>query len=191
MSLGRELKRRGRIMIAPAIFLAITGYFGWNATQGDRGLVAYAQRQELLRQVVADQTAAKAERDGWETRVSGLRARHLNPDTLDERARADAQPRGTQRGDRQARPAGEAVLAIRAIARGSALAAVKLLLSTLGQPSGSSSPAASNAPAHAGSRRPGSTGAAGNANKPPSTADRSQNWPPPPAARRRPIRRPT
>ena len=88
MSLGRELKRRGRIMIAPTIFLAITAYFGWNATQGDRGLVAYAQRQDLLRQVVADQNAAKAERDAWETRVSGLRARHLDPDTLDERARA-------------------------------------------------------------------------------------------------------
>jgi len=88
MSLGRELKRRARIIIAPAIFLAITGYFGWNATQGDRGLVAHSQRQELLRQVVADQDAAKAERDGWETRVSGLRARHLDPDTLDERARA-------------------------------------------------------------------------------------------------------
>lgn len=88
MSLGRELKRRARIMIAPAVFLAITGYFGWNATQGDRGLVAYAERQELLRQVVADQDAAKAERDAWETRVAGLRARHLDPDTLDERARA-------------------------------------------------------------------------------------------------------
>jgi cell division protein FtsB len=88
MSLGRELKRRGRIMIAPTVFLAITAYFGWNATQGDRGLMAYAQRQDLLRQVVADQNAAKAERDGWETRVSGLRARHLDPDTLDERARA-------------------------------------------------------------------------------------------------------
>ena len=75
-------------MIAPAVFVTITCYFGWNATQGDRGLVAYAQRQELLRQVVADQTAAKVERDGWETRVAGLRARHLDPDTLDERARA-------------------------------------------------------------------------------------------------------
>ncbi|HEY1410659.1 MAG TPA: septum formation initiator family protein [Rhodopila sp.] len=88
MSFGRELKRRARIMIAPAVFLTITGYFGWNATQGDRGLVAYTQRQELLRQVLADEAAAKAERDGWQTRVSGLRASHLDPDTLDERARA-------------------------------------------------------------------------------------------------------
>jgi cell division protein FtsB len=88
MSLGRELKRRARIMVAPAIFLAITGYFGWNATQGERGLVAYAQRQDLLRHVVADQDAAKIERDSWQTRVAGLRAQHLDPDTLDERARA-------------------------------------------------------------------------------------------------------
>jgi cell division protein FtsB len=88
MSFAREIKRRARIMIAPAIFLAITGYFGWNATQGNRGLVAFAQRQELLRQVDADRAAAKAERDGWEIRVNGLRASHLDPDTLDERARA-------------------------------------------------------------------------------------------------------
>ena len=88
MSLGRELKRRLRIMIAPSIFLVITAYFGWNATQGDRGLVAYAKRQELLHQVMDEQAAAKAEKDAWEIRVAGLRARHLNPDTLDERARA-------------------------------------------------------------------------------------------------------
>jgi cell division protein FtsB len=69
-------------------FLSITAYFGWNATQGDRGLMAYAQRQSLLRQVQADEAAAKAEKEVWETRVAGLRKKHLNPDTLDERARA-------------------------------------------------------------------------------------------------------
>jgi cell division protein FtsB len=88
MSLGREMKRRARLVLAPSVFLAITTYFIWNVVQGDRGLVARAQRQDLLRQVLIDQTAARAERDAWETRVSGLRARHLNPDTLDERARA-------------------------------------------------------------------------------------------------------
>ena len=76
------------MMVAPTVFLAITGYFGWNATQGDHGLVAYAQRQQLLREVLVDQAAAKVERDAWSIRVSGLRARHLDPDTLDERARA-------------------------------------------------------------------------------------------------------
>jgi cell division protein FtsB len=88
MSLGGEVKRRVKIILAPVIFLTITAYFGWNATQGDRGLMAHAQRKALLDQVRADQTAAKQERDAWEVRVAGLRARHLDPDTLDERARA-------------------------------------------------------------------------------------------------------
>jgi cell division protein FtsB len=88
MSLGDAVKRRARLMLAPSVFLAITAYFGWNATQGDRGLKAYAQRMDLLHQVIAEEAAAKAERDALETRVSGLRAKHLNPDTLDERARA-------------------------------------------------------------------------------------------------------
>ncbi len=87
MSLGRELKRRARAAAMPVVFLAITGYFCWSATQGPRGLVAYAQREELLRQVQADQAAAVAERDMWERRVAGLRANRLDGDTLDERAR--------------------------------------------------------------------------------------------------------
>ena len=88
MFLGLELKQRARMTVAPTVFLAITAYFAWNAAQGDHGLVAYAQRQNLLRQVIAEQQSARTERDSWSTRVSGLRARHLDPDTLDERARA-------------------------------------------------------------------------------------------------------
>jgi cell division protein FtsB len=88
MAFARELKRRAKAAIAPVVFLAITGYFGWSATQGDHGLVAYAQRQDLLRQAQAEHDAAQAERDHWEQRVGGLRANHLDPDTLDERSRA-------------------------------------------------------------------------------------------------------
>lgn len=87
MSIGDALKERGKAVMFPALFLAVTAYFGWSATQGDRGLVAYAQRQELLRQVQHDEDAALKEKQAWETRVAGLRAKHLNPDTLDERAR--------------------------------------------------------------------------------------------------------
>ncbi len=88
MQLGREVKRRARAVAMPVVFLAITGYFGWNATQGNRGLMAYAQREDLLRQATADQVAAVAERDMWDRRVSGLRSNRLDGDTLDERARA-------------------------------------------------------------------------------------------------------
>ncbi len=88
MSIGLKLKRRCKTVLPPTIFLSLTAYFAWNAAQGDRGLVEYAHRQAVLRQVVAEQAAAKAERDGWQIRVDDLRPSHLNPDTLDERARA-------------------------------------------------------------------------------------------------------
>jgi len=88
MVLGRELKRRLKAVIAPLIFLSVVGYFGWNAVQGDRGLLAYAQRQELLAQAKQDQARALAERDLWQRRMAGMRTQHLDADALDERARA-------------------------------------------------------------------------------------------------------
>jgi cell division protein FtsB len=88
MAFGRELKRRARTAVAPIVFLSVFGYFGWNATQGDRGLVAYAQRQDLLKQAQDDLGRAEGERAAWERRVAGLRNNHLDRDTLDERARA-------------------------------------------------------------------------------------------------------
>jgi cell division protein FtsB len=88
MSLGREIKRRLKAAIAPVVFLSLVAYFGWSATQGNHGLVAYAQRQVLLTQARADLAKAQAERDAWERRVAGLRARHIDADALDERARA-------------------------------------------------------------------------------------------------------
>ncbi len=88
MSVLGPVKQRAQALLFPALFVSITAYFAWNATQGDRGLVVFAERRQLLQHVLDEQAAAKAERDGWETRVSGLRSEHLDPDTLDERARA-------------------------------------------------------------------------------------------------------
>ncbi len=88
MSFARAVKRRAKLTIAPAVFLALVGYFVWNVTQGDRGLKSYAQSQSLLRQAQADLAQAEKERDAWERRVAGLRNQHIDRDTLDERARA-------------------------------------------------------------------------------------------------------
>lgn len=88
MALGRGLKRRARAAIAPLVFVAITAYFAWGVTQGAHGLIAYAQRQTLLKQAQADYQLALNQHNRWERRVSGLRANHLDLDTLDERARA-------------------------------------------------------------------------------------------------------
>jgi cell division protein FtsB len=88
MALGRALKRRAKAAIAPAIFLSLVAYFGWNATHGDRGLMAYSQRLGLLKQAQDELAAAQADNNAWERRVAGLRSNHVDPDTLDERARA-------------------------------------------------------------------------------------------------------
>ena len=88
MQLGREIKRRLKAAIAPLIFLSLVGYFGWNAVQGNHGLVAYAQRQQILAQAKADKAQSKADKDAWDLRVAALRSRHLDADMLDERSRA-------------------------------------------------------------------------------------------------------
>ena len=85
---GRSLRNGLRALILPAIFMSLVAYFLWNATQGDRGLQAYALRQEQLRSVQADLAKTQAEQAGWERRVSELRSQRLDPDMLDERARA-------------------------------------------------------------------------------------------------------
>ncbi len=82
------MKRRVQSALPPLVFLALTGYFGWNATQGGRGLQAYAQREAMLQTAKAEFAAADAARETWERRVGGLRTSRLDADTLDERARA-------------------------------------------------------------------------------------------------------
>ena len=66
----------------------LIGYFGVNAYSGAHGLKA----KQALMQETADLTdelaRVKAERALWEHRVSLLRSESLDPDMLDERARA-------------------------------------------------------------------------------------------------------
>ena len=84
----RLIKQWLRSAIAPSVFLAVTAYFGWQATQGERGLHSYAMRQEQLKLVLADLDRTALDRDQWERRVAGLKTQRLDSDTLDERARA-------------------------------------------------------------------------------------------------------
>jgi len=66
----------------------LIGYFGVNAYTGDHGLRA---REELDRQIGdldRQITEATAERDLWERRVKLLKSDSVDPDMLDERARA-------------------------------------------------------------------------------------------------------
>ncbi|TMJ01150.1 MAG: septum formation initiator family protein [Alphaproteobacteria bacterium] len=66
----------------------IIGYFGLSAYTGAHGLKA---KQDLAQQQITltqERDRLVAERSAWEQKVSLLRADNLDPDMLDERARA-------------------------------------------------------------------------------------------------------
>ncbi|WP_419729556.1 FtsB family cell division protein [Lichenicola sp.] len=88
MSFGRAVKRKVKAVIPPVLFLSLVGYFGWNATQGDHGLRSYRAQLQLLQQADDAKQAALFENAAWNQRVSGLRDKGLDADTLDERSRA-------------------------------------------------------------------------------------------------------
>jgi len=79
---------RPRQILAPVIFATLFGYFGYHLVNGDRGLLAMARLEREVQ--VANQNFAEAEttKKIWERRVSALRNQSLDPDMLDERARA-------------------------------------------------------------------------------------------------------
>jgi cell division protein FtsB len=84
-------RRRRTILTALALYCfaaLFIGYFAMNAFSGDHGLRA---QQDLEQQMASmrDQLAQlKAERAVWERKVSLLRSDRIDPDMLDERARA-------------------------------------------------------------------------------------------------------
>jgi cell division protein FtsB len=66
----------------------IIGYFAANAFTGNHGLRAQQDLEQQLTAMKSDLMQLKAERAVWERRVSLLRADRIDPDMLDERARA-------------------------------------------------------------------------------------------------------
>ncbi len=87
MTLARSIKRTTRAVAPAAIFLALFGYFAWNATRGELGLHAYARRQGDLIAAKQNLAAAEQDRDEWQRRVTTMAPAHLDSDALDEQAR--------------------------------------------------------------------------------------------------------
>lgn len=64
------------------------GFFAANAFTGNHGLRAQQDLEQQLTAMKGDLMQLKAERAVWERRVSLLRTDRIDPDVLDERARA-------------------------------------------------------------------------------------------------------
>ncbi len=88
MALVHEIRRRGRHILPPVLLAATLGYFGYHVIQGERGVVAWLQLEKDLRLARANAAVLSQEKAQLEHRVSLLRPNSLDPDLLEERARA-------------------------------------------------------------------------------------------------------
>jgi cell division protein FtsB len=66
----------------------LIGYFAVNAFTGNHGLKARQDLDQQVAELNSELARLRRERDQWERRVSLLRSDRLDPDMLDERARA-------------------------------------------------------------------------------------------------------
>jgi len=71
-----------------SIAALVIGYFGVNAYSGNRGLRARQDLDQQIAQLTQELSALRTERATWERRVSLLKPESIDPDMLDERARA-------------------------------------------------------------------------------------------------------
>ena len=88
MAMVREIRRRARQIAPQVLFACIAGYFAYHAVQGERGLLAYVHLQQQLEQAQAVDRELDAQRAEMERKVQLLRPDSLDPDMLEERARA-------------------------------------------------------------------------------------------------------
>jgi cell division protein FtsB len=82
------MKRILRAAAAPVIFLTLTVYFGYNVIHGSRGFVAQSRESREIVQARQDLKTVLARRDRWEARVAALKSTAIEPDMLDQQARA-------------------------------------------------------------------------------------------------------
>ena len=84
-------RRRRTILTALGLYTfaaLFIGYFGVNACTGAHGLRAQADLDKQLASMDDELGRVRTERAMWERRVALLRSDKIDPDVLDERARA-------------------------------------------------------------------------------------------------------
>ncbi len=87
MRVVHELRRRGRAIAGPVLGISLVCYFAYHIFVGGRGLLAWIELTQELRDAKATLAALEIEKDTLARRVGLLQPDHLDPDMLDERAR--------------------------------------------------------------------------------------------------------
>lgn len=90
MKLVAEIRRRLRHVVGPLLGLGVMVYFVYHTIEGERGLLAWWQLNRDIRVAEATLAGLEHQRDTLDQHSRLLRPDHLDPDMLDERARAMA-----------------------------------------------------------------------------------------------------
>lgn len=88
MKLIEHIRYRAGRAFHPALLLVAFLYLGYHAVQGNYGLLALRDLESQLIRLESVATEARQERLALEVRVDQLRPDSLDPELLDERARA-------------------------------------------------------------------------------------------------------
>ncbi len=90
MEVGRFIRNEARSAVIPLVCFALAVYFTYHLVEGDRGVIAWTKLVQQIRDSKAEAQRIHEERLEAEHRVSLLQPDHLDPDLLDEQARARA-----------------------------------------------------------------------------------------------------
>jgi cell division protein FtsB len=88
MEVGRFIRKEARDATIPLLGLVLAAYLAYHLVEGDRGAFAWTKLTQQLRDAKAEAAQVHADRMEQEHRVSLLRSDNLDPDLLDEQARA-------------------------------------------------------------------------------------------------------
>ncbi|WP_119165468.1 FtsB family cell division protein [Algihabitans albus] len=88
MQLASEIRRRLKTILPQVLAVGVIGYFAYHAVQGERGFLAYLHLSQELAEAEAVAAAVASERRELSGKVDRLRDGSIDPDLLEERARA-------------------------------------------------------------------------------------------------------
>jgi cell division protein FtsB len=89
MNFVGEIRRRARHIVGPILGITLFAYFAYHAVQGDRGIIAWLKLSQQVETAQEQYDKVLARRQEFAHRVSLLQPRGLDPDLLEERARAE------------------------------------------------------------------------------------------------------
>jgi cell division protein FtsB len=84
----QDLRLHFRHVAGSMIGLSALVYFSYHLVEGDRGVLAWLRMQHRIEEAEIQLAKVTTERQALEHRVLLLRPDHLDPDMLEERARA-------------------------------------------------------------------------------------------------------